>query len=42
MWRGDTELMRARIRVACVDTLHFRPQRLDPDLLQRLQAPTAP
>jgi acyl-CoA thioester hydrolase len=40
IWRGDIELLRARIRVACVDTEHFRPQRLDPDLLQRLHAPT--
>lgn len=38
IWRGDTELLRARVRVACVDAANFKPQRLDPALLQRLIA----
>jgi len=38
IWRGNTELLRARIRVACVDAASFKPQRLDPALLQRLTA----
>lgn len=42
IWRGDAELLRARIRVACVDAANFKPQRLDPALLQRLtSAPLA-
>ncbi len=42
IWRDGTELLRARVRVACVDTAQFKPQRLDPTLLQRLtSAPLA-
>lgn len=42
IWHGNTELLRARVRVACVDAAHFRPQRFDPDLMQRLHASTPP
>jgi acyl-CoA thioester hydrolase len=38
IWRGETELLHARIRVACVNAAQFKPQRLDPNLLQRLTA----
>jgi acyl-CoA thioester hydrolase len=38
IWRGEEELLRARVRAACVDAAQFKPRRIDPDLIQRLTA----
>lgn len=38
IWRGDEELLRARVRAACVDATRLKPRRIDPDLIQRLTA----
>jgi acyl-CoA thioester hydrolase len=38
IWRGEEELLRARVRAACLDATHLKPRRVDPDLIQRLMA----
>lgn len=38
--RDGERLLDATVRVACVDQTHFKPQRLPPELLQRLRLST--